>query len=254
MKEDLRQPSGNLRRLLGRGAWLAFLGPLQRNSLTLQRTWFGITRLLFVVQCRLTAALSHASMDVRVDSSARVSLGVRVELARSTHNVLEIGARTKVARGAHFALRAGTIAVGAECVVRRLATFQVSGHARIGDEVLVSTGVVLHCEESLDVGNQSELSEYTTVADSRHLRTAPGSPIYHATTSAPVSIGSNVWVASHVVITSGVTVGDQAIVGGGAVVTRDVPAWTLVAGNPARVVKELSVEDADALRATMTNT
>jgi acetyltransferase-like isoleucine patch superfamily enzyme len=97
------------------------------------------------------------------------------------------------------------------------------------------------------------LSEYTTVADSRHVRTAPGVPIHHSTTSAPVRIGTNVWVASHVVITSGVRIGDQAIVGGGAVVTKDVPDWWLAAGNPARLIKELSVEDAAALRHSATN-
>jgi acetyltransferase-like isoleucine patch superfamily enzyme len=117
----------------------------------------------------------------------------------------------------------------------------------------VSTGVVIHCEQSVQVGDQSVLSEYTTVADSRHIRTPPGTPIYHSSTSAPVRIGTNVWVASHVVITSGVTIGDQAIVGGGAVVTKDVPQSWLAAGNPARLVKELSVEDAAGMRRTATS-
>src|SRR3954449_10909544 len=140
MKPELGQTSGNLRRLLGRGAWLAFLGPLQRNSLALQRSWFSVTHVLFLVQCRLTAALSHASIDVRIDPSARIALGVRVELARSTHNVLEIGARSRVVRGAHFAFRGGTVVVGAECLVRRLATFQASRQVPIRTHILVSAG------------------------------------------------------------------------------------------------------------------
>jgi acetyltransferase-like isoleucine patch superfamily enzyme len=244
---------GGVRALAGRAAWLAFLGPIQRNSLTLQRRWYRLARVLFLVQCRLTAALSHASIDARIDRSARVSLGVRLELSRSTHNALVIGAHTRVARGAQFSLRDGTVSIGANSVVRRMATFQVSGQVEIGAEVLVSTGVVVHCEQSVEVGDQSVLSEYTTVADSRHVRTPPGVPIHHSTTSAPVRVGSNVWVASHVVITSGVTIGDQAIVGGGAVVTKDVPEWWLAAGNPARLVKELTVEDADVLRRSATN-
>jgi acetyltransferase-like isoleucine patch superfamily enzyme len=180
-------------------------------------------------------------------------LGVRLELGRSSHNALTVGARTRVTAGAQFSLRGGTVHIANDTVVRRMATFQVSGVADIGAEVLVSTGVVVHCEDSVVVGDQSVLSEYTTVADSRHVRTAPGVPIHHSTTCAPVRIGANVWVASHVVITSGVTIGDQAIVGGGAVVTKDVPEWSLAAGNPARLVKELNVEDAAALRHSATN-
>lgn len=238
----------DIRQLLGRIAWVALFGPLQRNSLAVQRGWFRLARLYFLVQCRLTAALSHASIDVHVDPTARVSGGLRLELSRSTHNALRIGARTRVERGAHFAFRGGTVTIGADTVLRRLATFRVSGRADVGDEVLVSTGVVIHCEDDVVVGNHSVLSEYTTVADSRHVRTPPGVPVHHSTTSAPVRIGTNVWVASHVVITSGVAIGDQAIVGGGAVVTNDVPGSWLAAGNPARLVKELSVEDHAGLR------
>jgi acetyltransferase-like isoleucine patch superfamily enzyme len=247
-KQPAEPPDTGVRRLAGRAAWLTFLGPLQRNSLAIRRTWYRLTRVLFRVQCRLTAALSHASIDVHVESTARVGLGVRVELARSTHNVLTIGARTRVVSGAQLSFNGGTLELGGDCLVRRMATFQVSGDVHIGAEVLVSTGVVIHCEESVRIGAQSVLSEYTTVADSRHVRTPPGTPIYHSTTSAPVVVGDNVWVASHVVITSGVTIGDQAIVGGGAVVTKDVAPWWLAAGNPARPVRELSVEDAAALR------
>jgi acetyltransferase-like isoleucine patch superfamily enzyme len=236
----------------GRVAWVALLGPLQRNSLTVQRVSYRVTRLLFLVRCRLTAALSHASVDMHIDPTARISLGVRVELARSSHSVLEVGARTRVSRDVLFSFRGGHVSVGPDAVIRRLATFQVSGTLRIGSEVLVSTGVVVHCEDSVDIGAQSVLSEYTTVADSRHVRTPQDVPIHHSTINAPVSIGSNVWVASHVVVTSGVSIGDQAIVGGGAVVTKDVPPSWLAAGNPARLVKELSVEDAAALRNTST--
>jgi acetyltransferase-like isoleucine patch superfamily enzyme len=247
-KQPTAPGDNGVRALAGRAAWLTFFGPLQRNSLAVQRAWYQLTRVLFLLQCRLTAALSHASIDVHVDGTARVGLGVRMELSRSSHNALVIGPRCRVAAGAQFSLRNGNVHVGANTVVRRMATFQVSGTAEIGDEVLVSTGVVVHCEQSVVVGNQSVLSEYTTVADSRHVRTPPGVPIHHSTTSDAVRIGANVWVASHVVITSGVTIGDQAIIGGGAVVTNDVPDWWLAVGNPARLVKELTVEDAAALR------
>ncbi len=55
----------------------------------------------------------------------------------------------------------------------------------------------------------------------------------------PVTIGSNVWIASNVVILPGVTVGDGAVIGAGSVVTKDVAPYTLVAGNPARFIRDI---------------
>ena len=59
----------------------------------------------------------------------------------------------------------------------------------------------------------------------------------------PVTVGNNVWIGGHSVIIGGVTIGDNAVVAAGSVVIRDVPANTLVAGNPARVVRKLTAKD-----------
>ena len=55
----------------------------------------------------------------------------------------------------------------------------------------------------------------------------------------PVTIGSDVWVGERAVILKGVAIGDAAVIAANSVVTKDVPAYTVVAGNPARTVKEI---------------
>jgi maltose O-acetyltransferase len=60
-----------------------------------------------------------------------------------------------------------------------------------------------------------------------------------------VTIGDNVWVGGGAIINPGVTIGDNSVVGSGSVVTKDVPSNVVVAGSPARVVKQIPPEDED---------
>lgn len=59
----------------------------------------------------------------------------------------------------------------------------------------------------------------------------------------PVTIGDNVWIGGNTVITPGVTIGDNAVIGAGSVVTKDIPADMVAAGNPCRVIREITEED-----------
>jgi len=59
----------------------------------------------------------------------------------------------------------------------------------------------------------------------------------------PVIIKDKVWLGAKVIVLKGVTIGEGAVVGAGSVVVNDVPPWTLVAGNPARVIRALPSEE-----------
>ena len=56
--------------------------------------------------------------------------------------------------------------------------------------------------------------------------------------TAPISIGNHVWIGAGATILKGVTIGDNAIIGAGSVVTKDVPPNTIVAGNPAHIIRQ----------------
>lgn len=88
----------------------------------------------------------------------------------------------------------------------------------IGDEVLIATNVqILTATHPLDAARRRAWWEY----------------------AKPISIADGVWIGGGALILPGVTVGENAVVGAGAVVTRDVAPNTVVVGNPARVVREL---------------
>lgn len=79
--------------------------------------------------------------------------------------------------------------------------------------------------------------------EERNIKYKEDGTAYDDEYAKPINIGSNCWIASNVVITGGVTIGEGCVIGAGSVVTRDIPANSLAAGNPCRVIREISKED-----------
>jgi acetyltransferase-like isoleucine patch superfamily enzyme len=110
----------------------------------------------------------------------------------------------------------------------------------VGDGTFIGHDCGLNASGSIRIGRHCLLASGVRVfdADGHPLdaaRRREGEPVAPADVR-PVVIGDDVWIGSGAVILKGVTIGDRSIVGAGAVVTRDVPADSVVAGNPARVV------------------
>lgn len=77
----------------------------------------------------------------------------------------------------------------------------------------------------------------------RNLKFKTDGTAYDDEYGKPVTIGSNCWIASNVVITGGVTIGDGCVIGAGSIVTRDIPSNSLAVGNPCRVIREITEND-----------
>ena len=99
----------------------------------------------------------------------------------------------------------------------------------------------------LDVG-RIRIGDNVQLAPNVAIYTA-GHPVHPATRNTlyeygiDVTIGNNVWIGGNVVICPGVTIGDNTVIGAGSVVTKDIPAWTVAAGNPCRVIREITESD-----------
>ncbi|WP_444907743.1 acyltransferase [Microbulbifer sp. SSSA008] len=108
----------------------------------------------------------------------------------------------------------------------------------IGDFVLISPGVRISAAQSIEIGDACMIAANVYISDSDwhglYNRTRP----FRCT--SPVRLGNNVWIGDSATICKGVTIGDNSVVGAGSIVTKDVPANMVVAGNPAKPIKSIN--------------
>lgn len=110
-------------------------------------------------------------------------------------------------------------------------------HLRRGGELVLHGGYMsenasIVCESRIEIG------EGVAIAPNVLIRDCDSHSIHGTLSKKPISIGKHVWIGSNAIILKGVCIGDGAVIGAGSVVTKDVPAHCVVAGNPAKVVKE----------------
>jgi acetyltransferase-like isoleucine patch superfamily enzyme len=146
-----------------------------------------------------------------------------------------------VGRGADIVIGSqARVHFGREVCFMRDFTGHFMGRVTLGDGVFFNRSCHVVVQESLTVGDYSLFGEGVSIHDDNHVMGRGREPIAsRGLITRPVVIGRNVWVGARAVILPGVHIGDNAVVGAGAVVTRDVPPYTVVAGVPARVIKEV---------------
>jgi acetyltransferase-like isoleucine patch superfamily enzyme len=172
------------------------------------------------------ARLSAVELDIAGDRN-RITVGKGCQLynlkfhLRGSDHVIEIGSNCRVTRGGMFWIEDDhcslTIGQGTTMVDVHIAVTEPGSRVAVGEECMFANDIDIRCGDSHSI-----------------LDAATGKRINFAEN---VSIGRHVWVAAHVVILKGVSIGADSVVASGAIVTKSCEPGSLLAGNPAKVIK-----------------
>jgi acetyltransferase-like isoleucine patch superfamily enzyme len=141
------------------------------------------------------------------------------------------------------ALDSGRLTVGKGTLLEPGCWLTLGPQARItiGEGCFLNRGTMLAALERIEIGNHVMFANGCFVGDSDHRYDDPEKPITWQgfEPRGPVRIGANVWFGVNCVVTGGVEIGERAVIGANSVVTKDIPAGTIAAGAPAKVLREI---------------
>jgi acetyltransferase-like isoleucine patch superfamily enzyme len=144
------------------------------------------------------------------------------------------------------------VRIGTNCAIRGVIRCARGARVTIGDTVYVGDGVIMDALSSIEIGDATLIAHGAQIFDNNshpvdaaereaHFRSIIGLQADRGVKigSAPVKVGRRCWLGFNAAVMKGVTLGDDAIVAAAAMIVRDVEAKTIVAGNPAQVIKQL---------------
>jgi acetyltransferase-like isoleucine patch superfamily enzyme len=192
--------------------------PLHGGPLTLLR-FMAAHRMLSPKYARLLLRLVRRRLaNPRLHTDGIAFIGPRVTLQIGKRGRIELGRWSWLGHGTKIRCHEGVVSIGAKSVLGQECTISAYQHVSIGRECVIADRVML-----IDF-------DHGMVEVERPVRLQG---IY----KRDVRVGNNVWIGYGACILRGVTIGDNAVIGTSAVVTKDVPANAVVAGIPARVIR-----------------
>ncbi|NJN11912.1 MAG: acyltransferase [Richelia sp. RM2_1_2] len=171
--------------------------------------------------------LSSIFESLIIEKTANVNF---LRIRPKDRNILKIGNGSMIRCYLIYEYPSSRILIGENTFIGRSHLIAAS-EIFIGSNVLISWGVTIvdHNSHSLSYSERAK-----DVFDWKS-----GKKDWSNVISKPVYISDKSWIGFNSIILKGVTIGEGAIVGAGSVVTKDVPAWTIVGGNPAKVIREI---------------
>ena len=140
---------------------------------------------------------------------------------------------------------------GTGCFMQGPIFFHYGAHTEIGDNFFGNYNLTVQDDAKVTIGNNVNCGPNVTIvtpvhpliASERYQMLDGGGEPRHLCYARPVTIGNDVWLGANVVVCGGVTIGDGVVIGAGSVVTRNIPANSLAAGVPCRVIREITAAD-----------
>jgi acetyltransferase-like isoleucine patch superfamily enzyme len=141
------------------------------------------------------------------------------------------------------ALQQGRLEIGPQTLFEPGVWITAPGEARvrIGEGCFLNLGVMIASLNLVEIGDHCMFANGCFVSDGSHRFEDPNRPITWQgfDTKGPTRVGDNVWCGAHVVVTSGVTIGERSVIGANSVVTSDIPPYSIAAGAPAKVLRQI---------------
>lgn len=154
---------------------------------------------------------------------------------------LKIGHMCNIDANFVFETETGHITIGNNCVIGNC-TFISKTEINIGNDVTIASGSTFYDHDSHSIyWNYRKNDNITEVTDIKKYGDSILNKDWEHVNTKPIIIEDKVWIGINCIILKGVTIGEGSVIGAGSVVTKDVPAWTVVAGNPARVCKKIEI-------------
>ena len=151
-------------------------------------------------------------------------------LALLNERYIHIGAHTMI--GPYVSLSAGMVR-GQQCVADPVVS--------IGDRCLIGRGSGIVGHLRIEIGNDVWTGHHVYITDQNHGYDDPARPIsVQAMPEEPVQVGDGSWLGHGTVVLPGATIGEHVVIGANSVVRGEIPPFTIAAGNPAKVVKEIA--------------
>ncbi len=168
----------------------------------------------------------------RIDRTTVLHDTARIINSRNSRESISIGAFTHVKGELLTFGHGGKISIGDYCYIGEQSNIWSALSIEIGNRVLIAHNVNIFDNLTHPINPKARHEQFKQIITTGH-------PEHIDLSERAVVIGNDVWIGCMSLVLKGVTIGEGAVVGAGSVVTKDVPAYTIVTGHPARIVREI---------------